>query len=1262
MSVVSVCWRIGAVLALAAPLAAQQPNDLPISRWAVLAAFPADTAAAALDSAEVPNESRLVPGGPAVHGVPWRSAAADSLGRVDVLALVGRRSLDRSVAYAVATVTTPGERTVDLAVESDDDVEVWLDGVLVHRHVVTRAVWMEADTVTLRLAAGRNRLIYKVANRDGGFGFGGRILASSPGGLQGLAIGGTPTAMQPDGGVAAAHTPVDVTVGPVHVPERAVLVGGELIVPLSAAVTRWGDSSAPATLSIGSVHLPVAARRAGEPAVTEIPVSWQELARLAREGRASVGGGIDSTGAQDRRALPAAAGPLLDELSRPIALRDWQIDSTRPALRASFTVPDVLAGLPVVLAAAEFSRAVITVDGPRAEADSAGLVPLCDPCHAGSAHQIVIDAHGVTWWDAPSVRVALAGWREIREGARWGARLAPKLAPTPPSASTADSLLLAAGDPSKAAYRAIIEGWLRRLAPAAAVIRRDTIDVVGNSHLDVVWLWELVDGIQVLRNTWRTATKLLAKYPRMHFAASSAYYYVLLEREDPALLARIRSLVPEGRWDLVGGWWIEPDANMPSGESLARQGLYGQRTLRRLFGCTARIAWTPDTFGYPWTLPQILLGSGLDGFVTQKLRWNDRNPWPAGLDAFWWEGPDGSRVLTYVPYGYDHDLDPVRLAAELDSTVTGGRMRRMLVLYGVGDHGGGPTMEMLERARDLRRVPTFPPLRDASPDSALARMRRDLSGGPAVRDELYLEYHRGAFTTNGAMKWWNRRMEALLGAAEAAASVSPLPYPRAQLTRAWELTLFNQMHDILPGTSIRAVHRDAEADYAAADSLAGRMYDRSVRALVATTDTRAPRHGWRPYAVFNPSGWARGGVVRIALARGTVTGVAGYDRSGRPLPSAVVRDTLRVIIPPVPALTTAIVFVGPGGATPSPGGGRVLENAALRVEIDSTTGNIARMYDKAHGRDVLRPGGNVLTMLEDRPGSWDAWNINHLNGRRTPVDQHVSVGHAEGTEERSLAVRRSRGDVVVQQRYVLAAEAARLDIETAVAWHTEHQLLKVAFVLPFAVDSVTSEIAYGAITRPTRPRTSRDSARFEVPMHRWVDASAGGYGVAIVNDSKYGFDALGDTIRLSLLRAPTIPDAISDQRTHHFTYSIVPHAGDWRAPEVVAAAEELNDPLRAVDVEEHPGGASPAPPFVLEGQGVRLGALKRAEDGDALVVRLVETEGKASSAVLRFPAPVAVGDANLLEDPLGPPSAPVRQLEVRLKPWEIRTLLVRPGR
>jgi hypothetical protein len=396
---------------MAAPLAAQQPNDLPITRSAVLAAFPADTAAAALDSVEVSNESRLIPGGTPVHGIPWRSATADSLGRIDLLALVGRRSLDRSVAYAVATVTTASERTVDLAVESDDDVEVWLNGVLVHRHVVTRAVWMEADTVTLRLAAGRNRLIYKVANRDGGFGFGGRVLASSPGGLQGLTVAAALTGTPPAAGVDAPHTGPDVTVGPVHLPERAVVAGGELIVPLSAAVTRWGDSTATTTLSIGSVRLPVPRRRVGQPVATELPIPWSELARLAREGQAGVGattGSAGASGAEDRRALPPDAGPLLDELSRPIALRDWQIDSARTTLRATFTVPGALSGLPVVLEAAELSRAAITVDGRRAEADSAGLVPLCEPCRAGSSHQIVIDAHGLPWW-GPALRPRCAG-------------------------------------------------------------------------------------------------------------------------------------------------------------------------------------------------------------------------------------------------------------------------------------------------------------------------------------------------------------------------------------------------------------------------------------------------------------------------------------------------------------------------------------------------------------------------------------------------------------------------------------------------------------------------------------------------------------------------------------------------------------------------------------------------------------------------------------------------------------------------------------
>ncbi len=1255
--------RLTAALALllAGRPAAAQTRDVAIRHWAVLASFPADTAAEALDKPWIPNEQGLRPGASPVHGVSWRDATADASGRVDLLALLAQRSLDRRVAYAVAWVRSPRDVTADLAVESDDDIAVWLNGVLVHRHVVTRALWMEADTVTLRLSAGLNRLVYKVGNRDGGFGFGGRLLASSPDPLDGVTV---LRAAPPD--ARDASTTAAVTVGPVHLPERAVLDSAALVVPLLVRATRWSDSAAGGTLTLGSSRVAVPAGAAGAPTDVPLAVPWSSLASLARAGNATITAAT-AAGETTSRRLPPLADPLLDQLSRPIAIRHWDIDSARGTLRARVTVPPVLGGLPLILEAAEFSTAAISVGGERRVADSSGAVALCTPCEAGRTLTIEIVAAGKDWWDPPSLRVPTAGWREIREGARWARALAPTVAAGFPSAATTDSLLAAVADPGKTAYRRTIAAWLARLAPAARAIGRDTVDIVGNSHLDVVWLWELADGVEVLRNTWRTATKLLAKYPRMHFAGSSAYYYELLEQRDPALLARIQAYVKAGRWDLVGGWWIEPDANMPSGESLVRQGLYGQRTLRRLFGRATHVGWTPDTFGYPWTLPQILVKSGLDGFVTQKLRWNDRNPWPAGLDAFWWEGPDSSRVLAYIPYGYDHDLEPVRLAAELDSTIAGGAMRRMLVLYGVGDHGGGPTMEMLERARDLRRVPTFPPLRDASPDSALARMRRDLPRGPTIRDELYLEYHRGAFTTNGAMKWWNRRLESLLGAAEAAASVSPLPYPRASLTRAWQITLFNQMHDILPGTSIRAVHRQAEMDYESADSLATRVLERSVRALLAGTSTRAPRAGLTPFGIFNPSGRGRGGVVRIALRRfpRVPADAVGYDAAGRLLPSTVRNDTLLIRVPAVPPLRASVVFAGPPPAPrpqPPRAGSRVLDNGLLQVEIDSVTGNIARMTDKRLGRQVLRPGGNALMMLEDRPGSWDAWNINHLHGRRTALDQGIAVGTVERGRgdggEQTITVRRAHDSVLVDQRYVLPDSVARLDIETTVSWHVEHQLLKVAFVLPFHADSVASEIAYGVMTRPTVPRTSRDSARFEVPMHRWIDASAGGFGVAIINDSKYGFDALGDTLRLSLLRSPTVPDAISDQRTHHFTYSIVPHAGDWRDPAVRDAADALNDPLRAVDVEEHSGGEAPAPPVVLESGGVRLGALKRAEEGDALVVRLVESEGRPAAATLRFAAPSVVREANLLEDPTGAPSAPATRVELRLRPWEIRTLLV----
>ena len=426
-----------------------------------------------------------------------------------------------------------------------------------------------------------------------------------------------------------------------------------------------------------------------------------------------------------------------------------------------------------------------------------------------------------------------------------GAVLHPRQHHTRPARQRRHRLAEAAATADKTQYHAIVDRWLALLAPAAAAIRRDTIDIVGNSHIDAAWQWRWRETQDVVNRTWSTATKLMAKYPDMHFAASAAVYYDWVEEQRPELLQRIRELDKAGRWDLVGGWWLEPDVEIPSGESLVRQALYGQREFIRLFGHTARVAWIPDSFGFPFSLPQIMMKSGTDFFVTQKVRWNTTNTWPATLNQFWWEGVDGTRIFTYIPYGYDHNLAPRTLATQARATRDSSALPNMMTLYGVGDHGGGPTIAMLENSHDLKRIPTFPVVRDASPVDALSRMRAAMpASAPVLRDELYPEFHRGVWVSQAAMKTWNRYMEGLLGAADAAATVAPAPPPRADLTTAWKDMLFNEFHDLLPGSGITPIYADAKADYyRPAEALARKSFAASMASLTSTLDTARPRRG-----------------------------------------------------------------------------------------------------------------------------------------------------------------------------------------------------------------------------------------------------------------------------------------------------------------------------------------------------------------------------------------------------------------------------------
>ena len=1294
--------------------------DLPVSSWLVLGPFPLGTGALRLDRWDIGDPALVSPAAgdvpPEARELRWRRVSSDPLGRVDLYSVLPEASLDNRAAYAITYVTSPEARTVRVAVESDDAVVVWINGHRVLRNDAKRELRSSADTITIPLVAGVNRLLYRVVNAGGGFGLGARFLNASPDPTGDLYVSASASAAEAvarsdaaASGTSGERYRARVALGPAVMGSRARIENSAddatsmLLAPVQVCVTRRARGVGEVSLVAGSDTERVPESEVGEPVVVTLRARWEELARAVLAGQPNAVALIGDTTVATLR-LPATPGALLTLLSRPIRVDAWRgtlgrgdgvlawfergrggiavgagVDSVTRSritrLDAPLIVPAVLGGLSLDVYRAELGRAArSSVNDHRVMPDSLGRIALCTACRAGEPLAVSIKDVQPPWWDAPLLRVRNPGWREIRDGAVWARYFTGDSSLGAPDSGVARDLLSAALDPTKREYLATIDGWARRLAPAAERIRRDTIDIVGHSHIDAAWTWRWREGRDVVNATWATVTKLMAKYPDMHFAASSAQYYVWLEKYDPALLARIQALVREGRWDPVGGWWVESDANIPSGESLVRQALYGQRTYMRLFGKTSRVAWLPNTFGFAWSLPQILRKSGFDFFVTEEMRWNDTNSWPAQLDTFWWEGPDGSRIFTDMIYSYDHDLAPRRLAKEFRITRDSSASRRMLTVYGVGDHGGGPTMAMLDRARNLQRVPTFPVVRDASPDSSLSRMRLDARDGPVLRDELYLEYHRGVYTTQAAIKKRNRELEALLGAAEAASAIAPVSYPRDSLRVAWERVLFNQFHDILPGTAVDSVYGDAESDYVHAESIARRALDRALVGIADSLDTRPLGEGGVPYLVFNPSGHPRTDVVRLRVGGG----VQARDGEGRVLPSSVRDSVVEVLVPDVPALGASVIFLRPGeppapaadpaqlasghAALSDSAAGSVLENDALRVEIDPATGDIAGFDDKLHGVSALRPGAGGLVLIHDRPRLWDAWNIDNLNGRRAWVDQDVRVGPVVQTPlGESIEVRRGRDSTQVIQRYELRTGSDRLDIHFTIGWHESHRLLKLAVPLGFHIDSTRAEIPYASISRSTRPRTRRDSARFETPMQRWVDGSERAYGVAVVNDSKYGYSASGDTIFVTLLRSPKAPDPRADMGTHTFDVSIVPHAGDWRAPEIRRAAASLNEPFIVTPVPVHAGKRRSAGWITIEPSSVELGAFKRAEDDDRYIVRLVETEGRPVVARLTFGTPMTASEVDMLERPVtGGYHACGTTIDVPLGAFEIGTLALEP--
>ena len=875
--------------------------------------------------------------------------------------------------------------------------------------------------------------------------------------------------------------------------------------------------------------------------------------------------------------------------------------------------------------------------------------------------------------------------------------------------SAAASVSMSALDQgNQSAFDASLQQAQSKLDPLRPVLQQYTVHMTGNAHIDAAWLWPWTETVDVVKRTFTTALQLMQEYPGYTYSQSAAQYYEWMQDKYPSIFEQIQQRVKEGRWELVGGMWIEPDLNLPDGESTVRQILVAKNYFQKNFGVDVRVGWNPDSFGYNWQLPQIYKKSGIYYFVTQKMAWNETNKLP--LKLFWWQSPDGSRVLTYFPHDYVNQIEPVRMASDLATAIDlNPGQHAMMHLYGIGDHGGGPTRDMLDsglrwmepnkvyphlefgvsqtffdnqaKLVDSSNAPVWNYETLAAHNTALPPAAAGKISVPVWNDELYLEFHRGVYTTQAMQKWNLRHGSQWLLNAEKYSSLAWLGggnYPAEKLNAAWKLQLFNGFHDLAAGSGIAVIYRDAQKQFNVIHWTADDATRNAVADIDSHIDTGA-RAGV-PIIVWNPMSWNRTDIVtvNVQMPQASPNGISVLDAEGGSVPMQVLsRDaathSYRLLLQPkdVPSIGYTVLHAIPGSrkvATDLQTSGTTMENSRLRVSIDPKNGCITSLYDKqSHFESIAGGGcGNLLQAFVDKPKEYDAWNIDaDFVQHRTDLTMADSVQLVEQGPVRSVVrITRHWDKSAFVQNIILYAGMNRVDVVNDVDWHETHILLKAAFPLAASGPKATFEIPYGTIERPTTRNNSVEDAKFEVPAQRWADLGDGQHGFSFINDSKYGYDVKGNVLRLSLLRSPIWPDPDADRGPQHFRYSLYPHAGTWREANTVLHGFAFNYQLSAAQENAHTGELPATHSFVtVKPENLVLTAMKKSEDGNALILRYYEWAGKKTTAEITIPGGASTATAtNLMEHTEGTPlSVSDSHLAVPVGPYSINTVRIDYG-
>ena len=790
------------------------------------------------------------------------------------------------------------------------------------------------------------------------------------------------------------------------------------------------------------------------------------------------------------------------------------------------------------------------------------------------------------------------------------------------------------------------------------------VTMLGHTHIDVAWLWRLRHTREKTARSFSTVNRLMEKYPEYVFIQTQPQLYDYLKEDYPDIYAHIKRRVAEGRWEPSGAMWVECDCNLASGESIIRQILVGKNFFKKEFDYESEFLWLPDVFGYSWALPQILKKSGVNTFMTTKISWNDTNRLP--YDTFIWRGMDGSEVTTHfvtttelndVTYTYNGESRPYAIKGVWDNYRNKDLNRDLLISYGFGDGGGGPTREMIKYIEAAKLMPGIPNVETGRATEYFRKLNETIKENPyngylPIWDgELYLEFHRGTYTSQGYNKKMNRFMEYKLREEEMlsvfAEKLFDKPYNREEFLKAWKIVLCEQFHDILPGSSIHEVYEDSHEEY----ERALKYIENATKAAKASFVTEKEN----AFTLFNQANWERDSIVKVPSGAETYEYT---DSEGNTLSSHRCGEKDLVYVKGLkPLAFTTITRTAKVENVAEEFEENTVETPYYIVSWDNK-GRLVRLYDKGADREVIPEGkfANVFQIFEDKPRCFDAWELEStidLKKEEIPCDGNIIKTKNELGYFIHFTYNYNNSKIM--QTLCLYNDKRRMDFKTVVDWKESQKILKTAFSVDIRGVFARYDVQEGNIVRPITRNTSWEAAKFEVVAHKWADLSETGYGVALLNDCKYGYDIKEDTMRLSLLKSATDPDYSADYGTHEFTYSLYPHKEEWYNSGLEEEAFDLNSPVVVLDGASALGNESL---ISFDAKNIVLDAFKKAENEEAYVLRFHEYTGRRGKINLKTGLKFdSWCEADLMENPLGEWKQTAMEMEV--KPYEIKTIMLK---